>query len=189
MGMWDMPARHYMTDTELRFNPYHDPQNGRFTTARGGSGGVNIGKSIEKSAKNFYSSSGENETIISDGYRIHRHSNINQVFKNSNSKAVEKAYSGVKLDFEKANRNGEVKEVALPSFNDMSKKSQKLANDKSMYDFGENQPLVSSQYLREAMLAVPNGKAYVKANDVLSPIYIKNDKGDEAIILPIRKRT
>lgn len=39
MGMWDMPARHYITDTELRFNPYHDPQNGRFTTAGGGSGG------------------------------------------------------------------------------------------------------------------------------------------------------
>lgn len=39
MGMWDMPARHYITDTELRFNPYHDPRNGRFTTANGGGSG------------------------------------------------------------------------------------------------------------------------------------------------------
>ena len=39
MGKWDTPAKHIITDTELRFNPYHDPQNGRFTTAGGGSGG------------------------------------------------------------------------------------------------------------------------------------------------------
>ncbi len=38
MGMWDMPAKHEVTDTELRFNPYHDPTNGRFTTANGGGG-------------------------------------------------------------------------------------------------------------------------------------------------------
>ena len=30
-----MPARHYITDTELRFNPYHDPKNGRFTASKG----------------------------------------------------------------------------------------------------------------------------------------------------------
>lgn len=35
MGMWDMPARRVVTDTELRFNPYHDPQNGRFTASKG----------------------------------------------------------------------------------------------------------------------------------------------------------
>lgn len=51
MGIWDMPARHYTTDTELRFNPYHDPQNGRFTTAGGGSGG---GFLYSKGGKNFY---------------------------------------------------------------------------------------------------------------------------------------
>lgn len=51
MGMWDMPARHYITDTELRFNPYHDPQNGRFTTAGGGSGG---GFLYSKGGKSFY---------------------------------------------------------------------------------------------------------------------------------------
>lgn len=31
MGKWDIPAKREITDTELRFNPYHDPQNGRFT--------------------------------------------------------------------------------------------------------------------------------------------------------------
>lgn len=36
MGKWDIPARRGMTDTELRFNPYHDPQNGRFTSGAGG---------------------------------------------------------------------------------------------------------------------------------------------------------
>ena len=39
MGMWDIPARRVVTDTELRFNPYHDPRNGRFTTANGGGSG------------------------------------------------------------------------------------------------------------------------------------------------------
>ena len=38
MGMWDLPAQHYVGDTELRFNPYHDPTTGRFTTANGGGG-------------------------------------------------------------------------------------------------------------------------------------------------------
>ena len=39
MGLWDIPAKHEICDTELRFNPYHDPTTGRFTTAGGGSGG------------------------------------------------------------------------------------------------------------------------------------------------------
>ena len=45
MGMWDIPAKHEMNDTELRFNPYHDPTTGRFTTANGGGGGfLYVGK-------------------------------------------------------------------------------------------------------------------------------------------------
>ncbi|MBQ5333642.1 MAG: hypothetical protein J6K92_10375 [Oscillospiraceae bacterium] len=36
MGMWDLPSQHYVGDTELRFNPYHDPVNGRFTDGSGG---------------------------------------------------------------------------------------------------------------------------------------------------------
>ena len=36
MGLWDIPAKHEITDTELRFNPYHDPTNGRFTSGAGG---------------------------------------------------------------------------------------------------------------------------------------------------------
>lgn len=39
MGLWDLPAQHYVGDTELRFNPYHDPTNGRFTSGSGGAGG------------------------------------------------------------------------------------------------------------------------------------------------------
>lgn len=39
MGMWDLPAKHEICDTELRFNPYHDPTNGRFTSGSGGAGG------------------------------------------------------------------------------------------------------------------------------------------------------
>lgn len=39
MGLWDIPARHEICDTELRFNPYHDPTNGRFTSGSGGAGG------------------------------------------------------------------------------------------------------------------------------------------------------
>ena len=39
MGLWDIPAKHEICDTELRFNPYHDPTNGRFTSGSGGAGG------------------------------------------------------------------------------------------------------------------------------------------------------
>lgn len=178
-------------EAELRFNPYHDPRNGRFTTASGGGGAVNIGKAMKKSSTRFMSSFNENgTTIISDGYRIHKHSDISRsTFKSTDAKTVEKAYNGVMQDFENAKRNGEVKELALPTLNDISKNRQKIGTFIiDGYDFGENLPLVNPRYLREAMLAVPNGKAYVKNNDVLSPIYIKNNKGDEAIILPIRKR-
>ena len=51
MGKWDIPARREITDTELRFNPYHDPQNGRFTTAGGGGGG---GYLYSKGGKSAY---------------------------------------------------------------------------------------------------------------------------------------
>ena len=45
MGLWDIPAKHEIGDTELRFNPYHDPTTGRFTTANGGGGGfLYVGK-------------------------------------------------------------------------------------------------------------------------------------------------
>lgn len=41
MGKWDLPNRHNLSeDTELRYNPYHDPSNGRFTTADGGGMGA-----------------------------------------------------------------------------------------------------------------------------------------------------
>lgn len=59
MGMWDMPARRVITDTELRFNPYHDPQNGRFTTAGGGSGGGFLYSKGGKSAYVFNKNNGE----------------------------------------------------------------------------------------------------------------------------------
>lgn len=35
MGLWDIPARRVVTDTELRFNPYHNPINGRFCSGKG----------------------------------------------------------------------------------------------------------------------------------------------------------
>ena len=45
MGLWDIPAKHEISDTELRFNPYHDPTTGRFTAANGGGGGfLYVGK-------------------------------------------------------------------------------------------------------------------------------------------------
>lgn len=53
MGLWDMPAKHEMTDTELRFNPYHDPVNGRFTSSSGDGGSfLYVGKG--QKGKGFY---------------------------------------------------------------------------------------------------------------------------------------
>lgn len=59
MGKWDIPARREITDTELRFNPYHDPQNGRFTTAGGGGGGGYLYSKGGKSAYVFEKNSGQ----------------------------------------------------------------------------------------------------------------------------------
>ena len=59
--MWDMPARRVATDTELRFNPYHD-EKGRFCSGNGlTSGGTSgkikenifIGRSVGASGKNY----------------------------------------------------------------------------------------------------------------------------------------
>ena len=57
MGMWDLPAQHYVGDTELRFNPYHDPTTGRFTTANGGGLGAYL---FSKGGKSAYVVASEN---------------------------------------------------------------------------------------------------------------------------------
>lgn len=189
---WCEPYLRMMALEEQRFNPYHDPTNGRFTDANGGSGAINIGKSIQKGASRFYSHSGKNGTLISDGYRIHKHKNIGQQVFESNSfdetNGIEANYKRITSEFERGKNNGEVNELTLPTMNEISSKGNKYGyRHTAAYDFGENLPLVNARYLREAMLAVPNGKAYVKKDLASSPIYIKNDSGDEAIILPIRK--
>lgn len=52
MGLWDIPAKHEICDTELRFNPYHDPTNGRFIS---GSGGASLGGYLySKGGKSAY---------------------------------------------------------------------------------------------------------------------------------------
>lgn len=53
MGLWDIPAKHEVTDTELRFNPYHSPINGRFCSKDmlEAGGGTNSSESIDKSQK------------------------------------------------------------------------------------------------------------------------------------------
>lgn len=80
MGLWDLPSQHYIGDTELRFNPYHDPRNGRFTTANGGSGGgyLYVGKGqkgkgtyvferdIDSEYNKWKSSKGESKVINKD---------------------------------------------------------------------------------------------------------------------------
>lgn len=64
-------ANMYMYPEELRFNPYHDPSNGRFTSG-GGSGGSGVDKSAESGiintgaisgALNPYSKEAEKHTV------------------------------------------------------------------------------------------------------------------------------
>ena len=57
MGLWDIPAKHEICDTELRFNPYHDPTTGRFTTANGGGSGAYL---FSKGGKSAYVVASEN---------------------------------------------------------------------------------------------------------------------------------
>lgn len=57
MGLWDIPAKHEICDTELRFNPYHDPTTGRFTTSNGGGSGAYL---FSKGGKSAYVVANEN---------------------------------------------------------------------------------------------------------------------------------
>ena len=75
MGMWDIPSKHEITDTELRFNPYHDPTNGRFTSGLGGfSNRVTL--YVEKGRK------GNKQYIVKgDGGNYYKYNNYSDVSK------------------------------------------------------------------------------------------------------------
>ena len=80
MGLWDMPAKHEVTDTELRFNPYHSPINGRFCSKDmfDAGGGTNSSESIDKSSEKTYNYSSDEyskmlkeRTILSINNDVH----------------------------------------------------------------------------------------------------------------------
>lgn len=176
---------------EIRFNPYHDPRNGRFTNSSIGSGASAMGTAMFKGTastrkiKEDYNGN----TLISDGFRIHKHKgNIKTDVAETDSDGISAAYNNLVKAFVSAEKSGNVVELSLPSITNTS--NMKVGNTKH-YDFGEDMPLVNSRFLREAMLAVPNAKIYVKKDfhnsAEISPIRLVNDKGDEAYVLPVRK--
>ncbi len=78
MGMWDIPSKHEIKDTELRFNPYHDPTNGRFTSgAYGFSNKVTlyVGKG-QKGNKQYI--------VKGDGGSFYKYDNYSDVSKDFN---------------------------------------------------------------------------------------------------------
>lgn len=90
MGKWDIPARREITDTELRFNPYHDPQNGRFTTAGGGSGGGYLyskgGKSAYVVPKERFQNSADDDMYEMAKYKAAKSGAIYLEYTESNGK-------------------------------------------------------------------------------------------------------
>ncbi len=176
---------------ELRYNPYHDPINGRFTTASGANGRLNAAIHIAKNANksgHYYKSQSENGIFITDGFRIHKHKSIDgdKVLPKSGRKQksvnAEILYNGIKSEFTEAEKTGALKEIELPDISSVK--------NSIMHDFGENAPMLKSKYLEDAMKAVPNAKAYINTskNGELSAVYLKNDSGDEAFVMPARKR-
>lgn len=170
---------------ETRFNPYHDPVNGRFTNSGGSNDRLNAAVHISK-GDIFIKSENKSGIIMTDGHRIHRHSSLDdldRVADSSNSNfSPEKLYNEQKKSFDNAFKNGMTKEVAIPEIGDLK------GTDR--YDFGDNAPLVQSGYLKDALKAVPGAKAYYRIdgkNPELSPIYFRNDNGDEVFLLPVRK--
>ena len=83
-----------------------------------------------------------------------------------------------------------VQELPMPTPGELKINKRKLGSYRgaaTVYDFGDNLPLVNAGFLKNIMDCLPDAKAYITDRGMASPIIFKSDKGD-ALLLPIRKR-
>lgn len=84
-----------------------------------------------------------------------------------------------------------VAELPMPTPGELKIGKKKIASYRgaaTVYDFGDDLPLVNAGYLKNIMDCLPDAKAYVTDHSLTGPIIFKSDKGD-ALLLPIRKKT
>lgn len=80
--------------------------------------------------------------------------------------------------------------VEIPTPGELKIKKRKLGSwrgAQSVYDFGEDLPMVDAGFLKDVMDCLPDAKAVTERNSTTRMIYFTSDKGD-AILLPVRKR-
>lgn len=124
----------------------------------------------------------EDRQCMCDGYHILRLKNHVDGFNTVRGMDLDKCYPA---DFDL------VAELPMPTPGELKINKRKLESyrgAKTVYDFGDDLPLVNADYLKNIMDCLPDAKAYVTDHPLTGPIIFKSDKGD-ALLLPIRKKT
>lgn len=124
----------------------------------------------------------EDRQCMCDGYHVLRLKNHVEGFNTVKGMDLDKCYP---KDYEL------VAELPIPTPGELKINKRKLDSYRgatTVYDFGDNLPLVNADYLKNIMDCLPDAKAYVTDHPLTGPIIFKSDKGD-ALLLPIRKKT
>ena len=77
-------------------------------------------------------------------------------------------------------------ELALPTPGELKINRKKLTSGKSVYDFGDDLPMVDASFLKDVMDCLPGAKAITENHATHKMIYFTSENGD-AILLPVRK--
>lgn len=121
----------------------------------------------------------EGRSCVCDGYlavRLHKHvEGFNEV-------------NGVDLDkiFPDSTYFADPVELEIPTPGGLKINKRKLNDGRTLYDFGEDLPLVDAKLLKDVMDCLPNAKAVADRGSTTKMIYFTSDAGD-AILLPVRK--
>jgi len=124
----------------------------------------------------------EDRQCMCDGYHVLRLKNHVDGFNTVKGMDLDKCYP---KDYEL------VAELPMPTPGELKINKKKIASYRgaaTVYDFGDDLPLVNADYLKNIMDCLPDAKAYVTEHPLTAPIVFKSEKGD-ALLLPIRKKT
>lgn len=124
----------------------------------------------------------EDRQCMCDGYHVLRLKNHVEGFNTVRGMDLDKCYP---KDYEL------VAELPIPTPGELKINKRKLDSYRgaaTVYDFGDDLPLVNADYLKNIMDCLPDAKAYVTDHPLTGPIIFKSDKGD-ALLLPVRKKT
>lgn len=124
----------------------------------------------------------DDRQCMCDGYHVLRLKNHVEGFNTVKGMDLDKCYP---KDYEL------VAELPMPTPGELKINKKKIGSYRgaaTVYDFGDDLPLVNADYLKNIMDCLPDAKAYVTKHQLTGPIIFKSDKGD-VLLLPIRKKT